>query len=244
MGTYTQFKDGYAIESSSAGGTYGTSTIVQATQTYLWGFISQKAVHPSPRTTIGYRAVGVGTAEVPATYHWKQFFDLQGMYAVGLQNGVPIWAALGGSATAGGGPYTHTITAATSLPSFTIQHERTGTATAWSTQFTGCKVAGLTLTCSSEQYYLIGRMDWIARKAEDPAFQLTNDPVLPPTATTAPYKFTGMTRTFNGASIDGLMSMELQIMPDLIPIRAHTWDSGTYTGQWLYNLIASSRRKY
>jgi len=187
--------------------------------------------------------------EVPATYHWKQFFDLQGMYPVGLQNGVPIWAAMGASSTGAGPPYTHTITAGTTVPSFTIYHERTGTATDWVTLFTGCKVAGLTLTCSEEQKYLIGRMDWIAQKAQDPNLDGTNatltaDPALPATATTDPYKFAGMTRTFNGASIDGLISMELTISPDLSPIRAHKWDSGTYTGQWLYKLLESPRKKY
>jgi hypothetical protein len=87
-------------------------------------------------------------------------------------------------------------------------------------------------------------MDWIAKKAADPGFQLTNDPALPATATTAPYKFSGMTRTYNAASIDGLVDMELQIMPDLTVIRAHTWDTGTYTGQWLYQLLEAPRRKY
>jgi hypothetical protein len=243
--SYTKFRDGYALETI-----YGTSTITTAgSSAYLFGVVSQKAVHPSPRTTIGYRATGVGAAEVPAGEHWKQFFDLQGMYAVGLQNGIPIWAALGSSSTGAGPPYTHTITAGTSLPSFTIYHERTGTATDWVTLFTGCKVAGLTLSCSEEQKYLIGRMDWIAQKAVDPNLDgtnatLTNDPALPATATTAPYKFSGMTRTYNAVSIDGLVGMELQIIPDLTPIRAHKWDSGTYTGQWLYDLLEDARRKY
>ena len=185
--------------------------------------------------------------EVPAGYLWKRAFELTGMYPVGLQNGILLWAALGASSTAGAGPYTHTIGAPTDgsvLPSFTIQHERTGTATAWATQFTGCKVAGLTLTCSEEQKYLIGRVDWIAQKAADPAFVLDNDPTLPPTATTAPYKFAGMTRTYNAAAIDGLVSMELSIMPDLTPIRAHKWDAGTWTGQWLYSLIEAPRKQY
>jgi len=245
MGVYTAFKDGYLIESSAAGGTYGTSTIGAAgTQTYLFGVISQKAVHPSPRTTVSYRATGANYYEVPATYHWKNMFDLTGMYPVGLQNGILLWAALGASSTAASVHTIGTPTDGAVLPSFTIQHERTGTATAWATQFTGCKVAGLTLTCSEEQKYLIGRVDWIAQKATDPGFTSTNDPILPPTATTAPYKFTGMTRTYNTAAIDGLVSMELSISPDLTAIRAHKWDAGVYTGQWLYDLIESPRRKY
>ena len=245
--SYTEFKDGYAIESSAAGGTYGTSTIIAATQTYLWGVVSQKAVHPSPRTSVIYRATGALAQEVPATYLWKRQFDLTGMYAVGLQNGILLWAGMGKSTTAGAGPYTHTIIApddGAQLPSFTIQHERTGTATDWASQFTGCKVANLTLTCGQESKYLIGRMDWIAQKAADPAFVLTNDPILPPTATISPYYFNGMTRTYNGASIDGLVDMELTISPDLTPVFAHKWDAGTWTGQWLHSLIEGTRKQY
>jgi hypothetical protein len=243
--SYTKFRDGYALETI-----YGTSTITTAGDSaYLFGVVSQKAVHPSIRTTIGRRATGVGAVEVPAGEHWKQFFSVQGMYAVGLQNAVPVWAALGTSSTGAGPPYTHAITAGVTLPSFTIYHERTGTGTDWVTLYTGCKVAGLTLTCSQEQKYLIGRMDWIAQKAVDPNLDgtnatLTNDPALPATATTDPYKFAGMTRTFNGASIDGLVSMELSISPDLTPILAHKWDSGTWTGQWLYKLLEAPERKY
>lgn len=245
MGIYTQFKDGYARETVA----YGTSAIVQATQTYLWGVISQTAVHPSPRTTINYRATGVNAQEVPAGYAWKSIFELTGMYPVGLQNAIPIWAVMGKSATTGpvSGVYTHTITPpddGAALPSFTIQHEKTGTATAWSTQFTGCKVAGLTLTCGQEQKYLIARMDWMARTAADPAFQLTNNPILPPTATTAPYKFAGMSRTFDGGDLDGLQYMEFSILPDLAPLRAHRWDGATYTGQWLYDIVDGPRKQY
>ena len=56
---YTAFRDGYARE-----GTFGSSAIAIDTQTYLWGVISQKAVHPSPKTTIGYRATGSYAQEV------------------------------------------------------------------------------------------------------------------------------------------------------------------------------------
>lgn len=184
---------------------------------------------------------------MPAGSHWKQRFDLTGMYPVGLQNGILLWAAMGKSSTGAGPPYTHTITApddGTQLRSFTIQHERTGTATAWATQFTGCKVIGLLLTCGMEQKYLIGRVDWIAQKAVDPSFVLDNDPTLPPTASQASYKFVGMTRTYNAAAIDGLTYMELSISPDISAIFTPKWDTGTWTGQWLKELIESPRRKY
>jgi len=193
----------------------------------------------------------VNAYEVPAGSVWKTLFDNQGMYAVGLQNGILIEAAMGYSSTAGAGPYTHTISAptdGTGNPSFTIQHEKTGTATAWSTQFTGCMVSDLTMTCGYEQKYLVARVGWMCKKAADPGFQLTADPALPATATETPYTFGTLTRTWDYGgtpiALDGLVSMELQVLPDLEGIRAHTWDTGVYTGQWLYKIIEGARKKY
>lgn len=244
MGNYTAFKDGYAIEAS-----YGSTAIANTNATtYLWGVMSQESIHPSPTTTINYRATGVNAYEVPAGEHWKSFFELSGMYGVAMQNGVLCWAAMGASSTTGTDPYTHTITAPTdgsSLPSFTIQHERTGTATAWATQFLGCKIAGLHLTASFDQRILIAKVDWIAKKALDPGFTLTNDPALPATANTDPYHWGMLSlKTFNGVDMPGLTELDIFISPDFQIERAHTWDTGTYTGQWLRSLIESPRRTY
>lgn len=246
MGVYTQFKDGYARETVA----YGTTAIANAAATtYLWGVISQKAVHPSPRTSILHRSPGVNAQEVPAGALWKKHFDLSGRYTVGMQNAVLLQAVMGYSATTGpvGSVYTHTIAPPTDgslLDSFTIQHERTGTATAWSVQFLGCKVAALGLYCSFEDRYLMARTDWVAQKATDPGFQLAADPILPATATTAPYHFSNMTRTFDGNAMDGLTSMELTISPDLRAIFTHRWDTGVWTGDWLYQLIESPLKRY
>lgn len=249
MGVYTKFKDGLLRET-----TFGTSVILQATNTHLWGVIGEKAIHPSPVTSMNYRATGVNALEVPAGELYKGRFDLLGMYAIGMQNGVLLESVMGASTTVGADPYTHTIKTPTDgsvLPSFTIQHERTGTGTDWAVQFLGCKVAGLLLTCGYEQKYLIARVDWIAQKAIDPGFVLDNDPALPATATTTPYHFNNMTRTLymtpeyaGDEAIDGLTYMELTISPDMTPIFTHKWDAGTYTGRWLYDLIESPRRKY
>jgi hypothetical protein len=161
-----------------------------------------------------------------------------------MQNGILLWAVMGASSTTGTGPYTHAITPVAAIPSFTMQHEATGTATAWSTQVTGCKVAALSLSCSLEHEFLIAHVDWIGKKATDPAFQLANDPALPATATTGVYPFTGMTRTFDGAAIDGLTALEFTISPDLSPIFSHSWDAGTYTGMWLHQLLEGARKEY
>lgn len=254
---FTRFKDGYAREGAS---TYGTTAIADTNATtYLFGVIGQTAVHPSPTTTIEYRATGVSAQEVPAGELWKGVFELTGMYPVGMQNGVLLQAVMGKSVTQDDTPsaglYTHTITPPTAvdgalplLPSFTIQHERTGTSSDWATQFLGVKVAALTLTCGFERRYLISKVDWIAKKAEKVAFTLTTDPELPTTENEGPFTFTNMTPTWDvdgtPATIDGLTLMELSISPDFTVERAHTWDSGTYTGQWLRSLMEAPRKKY
>ena len=122
---YTAFKDGYAREASYA----STGIANDAATTYLVGSLSQKSIHPSPRTSINYRATGVNALEVPAGELWKSYFNLMGMWGFGVQNGVFLEWVMGASSTTGTDPYTHTITTptdGTQLPSLTIQHERTG----------------------------------------------------------------------------------------------------------------------
>ena len=247
--SYTEFRDGYKRET-----TFGSSIITAAAdQTYLWGVMSQESKHPSPTTNILYRATGVNALEVPDTELWKGVFHLSGMYAILLQNGVVLQAAMGYSSTVDAAPlYTHTIapsTAGALLPSFTIQHERTGTGTDWATQFLGCKISSLTLGINWEFPALHARVDWIAAEATDPNLggtnaMLTNDPTLPATATKTHYPFNGMTRTFDGNDIGGLVSMELTIGNGLTPVFDNTWDTGTYTGRWAKSFIESPRKEY
>ena len=61
--------------------------------------------------------------------------------------GILVKAALGALATTGAGPYTHTYTMASTLPSLTMELIR-GTATN-SEAFEGCKVASITFECSA-----------------------------------------------------------------------------------------------
>jgi hypothetical protein len=250
MGVYTQYRDGYKLEAI-----YGTSTITTASDTaYLIGVLSKRSRHPSPKAVVHHGPCAVGYRET--AYTWKGKMDCMGAYSIVMQNGIPIWMVMGKSSTAGGGPYTHTITPPTdgsANPSFTWHHERTGTATDWAVQFTGCKVASLSLICSSEGHYLIGAMNTVAQKAVDPNLDGTNamldtDPALPPTATTAPYKFVGMTRTWDYGSantaLNGLVEMELNISPDLNMIHTANWTAGVWTGQWPYLILDGAPMKY
>ena len=185
--------------------------------------------------------------EVPAdTDLWKNRYELAGTYTLRAQNGILCWAALGKSVTAGAGPYTHTITPTTDgslLPSFCFQHERTGSATAWRTQFRGCKVNNLTLLYDNTQATCLRmRVNWLAQKTAKVAFSLTNDPILPATANTGP--FVNLTRTFAGVNIDGLVSLEISIDNGLYAEYAHTWDTGVYTGYWPQSFLEAPRKQY
>jgi hypothetical protein len=244
--SYTAFKDGYAKETD-----FGTSVITAAgATTYLWGAVSQESIHPSPRTTVSYRATGYNAKEVPVGNLWKNRFDLEGMTGLRMQNGILCWAAMGLSSTAGADPYTHTITPTTDgsqLPSFTVQHERSGTATDWAVQFEGVKVTSLTLVHDMKNAnFLMARVNWLARKAKDPGFVLTTDPALPATANAAPY--VNLERKWDSAgtpvSIDGLQQIEISILNNLVPEFAHTWDTGTYTGRWAQSFIEATRKEY
>jgi len=240
MGTYSQFKDGYKKEA-----TFGaTNTIDAATQTYLWGAVSDQSEHPSPTATVNYRATGVNAKEVPtADDLWKAPYDLRGWYGLRMQDGVVIWAALGKSATVGA---VHTITPTTDgtlLPSFCFQHERTGTATAWRTQFRGCKIDRLMLSHDMRRAdFLMAKVDWVAQKDVKMGFALTNDPVLPATANTAPY--VQLTRTFNTVSMDGLVSVDIIIENGLSAVFSHSWDTGVYTGMWPQSFVEAQRKDY
>lgn len=253
MGNYTAFRDGYKRET-----TFGSSIITAAAdQTYLWGAISQDSVHPSPTTSMTHRAVGVNTKEVDAaTDMWKNEEILTGMYGIIPQNGVFLEAAMGKSSTAGpvGSVYTHTITPSTTgslLPSFTLHHELTGSATDWATQYLGAKIRGLVLVMDYEGRYLVAMLDWLAASTVDPDLDgtnamLTNNPILPATATKAAYFWGGFTRTFDGAAapLNGLKYMEFSIGSGLEPIHAARWDGAIWKGRQAFEFSEASRIEY
>ena len=220
MGVYTHWTDGYLLET-----TYGTSLIAAAgTQTNSLGVLSEEAIHPSPKSDIVYADPGGSTKEAAAGAHWKGPEDLRGAYTVVLQNGILLYLAIGSSSTAAS-VHTITPTASSAMPSISIQHDLTGTASDWGTQIAGVKVLNLELNCTAADQYLWANVDWVAQSATNIGFISTNAPVLPPTATAAPYLFNTMTATFDTVSFkEGLTDLQISISPML-----KVWKDGTRT---------------
>lgn len=218
MGTYTGWEDGYLLET-----TYGTSLIANTnTQTNSLGILAEDAIHPSPQTDILYTPTG-GSRQSADGGVWKGAERLRGSYVVVPQNGVLLYLVMGASSTAAA---VHTITPTTGrLPSVTIQHDLTGTASDWGTQYKGTQIQRLELSCNYDTRYLWANVDWVAQAASNAGFVSTNTPVLPTTATTAPYTFKSMTFTYDGDSYrDNLTEVSFVIDPDL-----HLWNDGTRT---------------
>jgi hypothetical protein len=196
-----------------------------------------------------YTTTGYNVKEVGVGLLWKSHMVLRGMYGLRMQNGILCEMAMGVSSTAGADPYTHTITPTTDgsrIPSFTINHEQIGTATDEEYQFQGCKVDSLTLFHDMKNAdFLMARVEWMAGKATD-GISLTNDPALPATANADSY--VELERKWDSAgtpvSIDGLQQIEIIIANGLQPIYAPTWDTGTYTGQWVQEFLEANRKQY
>lgn len=248
MGVYTGFVDGYAFEAI-----WGTSPITdEADIMYSFGLLSKEAIHPSPECSVIYAAPGLNELEVDESLITKGPYTLSGTYIVAPFNGILLKAAMGKSTTTeAGGVYTHTIVVPTAvdnvlppLPSFTIQHEMTGTATDWATQFTGCKINQLEIQCDYKRRVLIFVVDWLAKKAAKVAFTLTNTPDFPTGTNDEAYVFANMTRTFDGSDLDGLIGLKINISSDITGEYAHTYTTGTYDGMWPYLFTEGSIRKY
>jgi len=245
--SYTEFKDGYAIEATFKDGT----TIDGAGDTaYLFGAFSEQAEWPSDEYDMNYTATGVNAKEVGAGLLWKTQGRLRGMIPVVIQNGILCKLAMGYSTTAGADPYTHTITPTTDgslLPSIVIQHEEKGTATDEEYQFQGVKIDSLLLSHDAAgPNILMAKVEIMAAKTIDPGFALTNDPALPATANTDPY--TALTRTWDYGgtpiAIDGLQKIEISIANGLNAEYAHSYDTGVYTGRDPYMFTEAARKEY
>jgi hypothetical protein len=120
----------------------------------------------------------------------------------------------------------------------------TGTAADWVTLYKGCKVNQLTLTCDYKKRALFMIVDWIGKSANKIAFTLTADIDEATGTTETPYLFGNMTRVFDGNALDGLTGMELRIINEIAGEYAHTYDTGTYTGQWPYLFTEGNRKIY
>ena len=243
--SYTEFRDGYKKET-----TPGTSVVTDpAHDCNLFGAVSQESEHPSPVALTKFYPTGYNVKEVGAGGMWKTHYIVAGMYGFIMQNGIPCWMVMGKSTTAGADPYTHTIaptTDGTPIPSFTINHEQKGSATNEEYQFLGCKVDSLAMVWdAADAPFLIGLMEIRGMKAQD-GIALTNDPALPATANTSPYVELERKWDTGGTpvNIDGLQRVSIHIANGLEPKYAHTYDTGTYTGQWPYTILEKSRKEY
>ncbi len=240
--SYTEFRDGYKKET-----TPGTSVVTDpAHDCQLFGAVSKESQHPSPVAMTRYTATGVNTKEVGDGLMFKSHYLIMGMYGLIMQNGVPLWAVMGKSSTAG---TKHTITPTTDgtpIPSFTLNHEQKGSATNEEYQFLGCKFDSLAMVYDMVNApFLMAMIEVRGLKAQD-GQALTNDPALPATANTDAY--VNLTRTWDvggtPVSIDGLQRVEINIANGLKPVYGKTWDSGTYTGMWPYQLLEAQRKEY
>ena len=243
--SYTEFRDGYKKETAP-----GTSIITAVgDSTNVFGAISQESEHPSPVAVTKFTSTGVNTKEVGAGLMWKSHYVIMGMYGLVLQNGVPLWAVMGKSSTAGADPYTHTITPTTDgspIPSFTLNHEQKGSATNEEYQFMGCKFDSLALVHDMKDApFLMARIEVRGLGAQD-GIALTNDPTLPATANTDPY--VELTRTWDvggtPVSIAGLQSVEINIANGLTPKYSLDWSANSYVGMWPYVLLENQRKEY
>ena len=233
--SYTSFQDSYALET-----TYGTSTITAAGDTtYLLGVIRERATHPTPRFTAQYSSSAIGAREPAADGISKSDAVYQGNWTVILQNGVPLWLAMGASSTAA---TVHTITPAY-IPSITLQSDRKGSGTDWGVQYTGVMCSRFKLMDDRSVPGLIAVIDWVAQKASDPGFVLTSTPALPTTATTGPY-YELVTATYDGTNIDGMTGFEFTIDPGLNALVGQWWLAGVDQSHIPIAYVENFVRKY
>lgn len=260
MGIYKAWTDGYARETTWANETASVSDDIPNTNavTYSFGPLSQKSIHPSPKTQMVHAPTAVNELEVSAGELWKASFESTGVYGLILVNGIILQAVMGKSSTADDTPsaglYTHTITPPTATggvlsapPSFAIQHEKTGTATTWATQFLGCTVTNLNLSCSFDRP-LGAQVVWMAKKPNKVAFVLTTKPVLPPTANIAAYHLANTTITWDyggtPVTVAGLIDMELNINTNITALYGAIYEAGTFIGMYPYEFMRGKRYDY
>ena len=249
--SYSEFKDGYAIEGSFKDGT----TLDSADDTaYLLGQLATQNDWPDPVYEPVFTATGVNAKEVGADLVFKGKAIMDGMLSFMIQNGIVCWLAMGGHSVAGADPYVHTIAPTVDgslLPSIVLQHEEKGTATDEEYQYQGVKVDSLVLSHdlkSSDLNFLMAKMEIKGAFAKDPAFALDTDPALPAAAN--PDSYISLTRKWDttdpaaGTSIAGLEKIEIITANGLTPIHAHSYDSGVYTGRFPYMFLEAQRKAY
>ncbi len=250
--SYSEFKDGYALEGSFKDGT----TLDSADDTaYLLGQLASVNDWPDPVWEVIHTFTGVNAKEVGAGLLFKGRAKMEGMISLMVQNGIPIWLAMGKHTLGDADPiFTHTLAPTTDgsqLPSIVLQHEEKGSGTDEEYQYQGVKVDSIVLSHDSsiaERDMLMAKIEIKGAFAKDPAFALDNDPALPATANVDPYlSYVRKWNTTNpaaGTSIQGLEKIEIIVANGLTPLYGHSYDTGTYTGQWPYMFIEAQRKAY
>ena len=257
MSHYREFKDSWLHES-----TFGSSSISQSTNTYLWGVLEGKQGMPQPRTRARYGGVPSGKQE--PTSMWKDPFESLGSLVFVLQNAIPLWMFLGKSVTTGpvSEIYTHTLTPLSvasgplgSNPSFTIHHEaHSATSPDLAVQYLGSKMFNIQLSIGHYDLadvtpVLVAKTDWIVRQMQKMAWVLDNNPTLPATANAAAYKWPDTTLTWDKGGggelvLTGLASVRLNMFFTINPVLSHWWSGATYMGHWPYTFREGSRKTY
>ena len=242
--SYTEHKFGYAREDTF--GSNDPNLNAAGDIAYEFGAVSPESTWRII-TNLNKRATGYNVKEVPAGKVFKGPRVFKGMLGLTMQNGVLLQTAIGKSTTAG---TVHTIVPHTDgslIDSFTVQLERSGTATDWPMQFAGWEIDSLTLSHDSQNLNeLMARVDWLARTGVDPGFMLDADPALPVTATPVSYPEPAITWDINGTpiTVDGVIQTEATIHNGLTPVFGHSWDGGVYTGMYPRMFLESPEKEY
>lgn len=212
--------------------TPGTSLIVDEDSIcYSLGVYNKASQPPGQQRPVYQDATPHDSRELDSLDDlWLGFAEKKGWFAFRAQNGIPAWLGLGASSTSdndpAGGYYTHTLTPALELPSWTALYERTGpSATDWVTQFSGCKVDALTLAWhATELNKLMYRLDVFCKDQERVPYTLVNAPALPATINTDTYR--KVLRTYDSVDIKGLQNLEIIVNNGLVSELVHGWDVG------------------
>lgn len=216
--TYDKFTLCFKEETS-----WGSNAIPNAgTTAYLLGLVSEKALLPDPEIDV-YRHPPAAGSRNPSAIQ-KIRMPIQSSFYIAPVNGILYYLAWGTSSTVGAGPYTHTITRATSLPSITLHHEAVDSGESLSDyvrQFLGIQLAAISLEASVRKPYLHSNIAIIGKTAQRAAFKLTNAPDNPSGSGTAPYKWVDATRKYDGTAIDEVIGFKLVNMNNLFPILVH-----------------------
>lgn len=141
----------------------------------------------------------------------------QGNVPFTVQDARIIAMAFGQESVTGSDPYTHTITGASELPSFSMNVSRltSGVTNDYNRMFTGCKIDSLTLAAEDSgelkaNASIVSQNVTETNNVEAPTVTALND---------EPYWFHQSAVTFWGSTIGRLQSFEMSLTNDLRPKR-------------------------